>query len=52
MSPQGGAIFGPSGIIWSNCLEVHKFMLHTKYQGFMVSDKIFFLQFFPYIRLS
>ena len=33
MWPRGGAIFGPRGIIWTNLIEVHSVMLHTKYQG-------------------
>ena len=33
MWPQGGAIFGPRGIIWTNLVEVHKVKLRTKYQG-------------------
>ena len=31
--PQGGVIFGPWGIIQINLVEVHKVMLHTKYQN-------------------
>ena len=31
--PRGGAIFGPRGIIWTNLVEVHYVMLHTKHQG-------------------
>ena len=31
--PRGGPIFGPRGIIWTNLVEVHSMMLHTKYQG-------------------
>ena len=34
MWPRGGAIFGPKGIIWTNMVEVHLIMLHTKYKGF------------------
>ena len=30
--PQGGASFDPRGILWTNLLEVHKDMPHTKYQ--------------------
>ena len=30
--PQGGASFDPRGILWTNLVEVHKEMLHTKYQ--------------------
>ena len=29
----GGANFDPRGIIWTNLIEVHKEMLHTKYQS-------------------
>ena len=29
---QGGASFDPRGILWTNLVEVHKEMLHTKYQ--------------------
>ena len=45
--------FGPRGIIYTNLLEVHKVMLHTKYQalGLMVSDKNFFYVS-PHISLS
>ena len=28
--PQGGAIFCPRGLIWTNYVEVHQMMLHTK----------------------
>ena len=31
--PQGGANFSPRGIISANLVEVHRVMLHTKYQG-------------------
>ena len=31
--PWGGTIFGPRGIIWTNLVDVHYAMLHTKYQG-------------------
>ena len=31
--PWGEAIFGPRGMILTNLVEVHKVMLHTKYQG-------------------
>ena len=30
--PQGGATFDPGGILWTNLVEVHKEMPHTKYQ--------------------
>ena len=30
---QGGAIFGPWGIIWTNLVEVYQVVLHTKYQS-------------------
>ena len=29
----GGANFGPRGIIRTNLVEIHKVVLHTKYQG-------------------
>ena len=40
--------FGPRGIIYTNLLEVHKVMLHTKYQssrpyGFRQEDFFMFL---------
>ena len=35
--PRGWAIFGPRGIIWTNLVEVHWVMLHTKYQGYRPS---------------
>ena len=31
--PQGGASFDPRDIIWTNLVEVHYDMLHTKYQS-------------------
>ena len=31
--PRGGANIDPRGIIWTNLVEVHKEMLHTKYQS-------------------
>ena len=31
--PRGAANIEPRGIIWSNLVEVHKKMLHTKYQS-------------------
>ena len=31
--PWGVAIYGPRGLNWTNMVEVHKMMLHTKYQG-------------------
>ena len=40
------AIFGHSGIILTNLVEVYKVMLHIKYQGLMVSGEDF-LMFFP-----
>ena len=30
--PQGGASFDPRGILWTNLVENHKAMPHTKYQ--------------------
>ena len=30
--PQGGASFDPRGILWTNLVEVHKEMPHTKYK--------------------
>ena len=33
MTPGTGH-FWPQGIIWTNVVEVHEVMLHTKYQGF------------------
>ena len=30
--PWGGASFDPRGILWTNLVEVHKEMPHTKYQ--------------------
>ena len=33
MDPHGGTIFGPMDIILTNFVDVHKVMLHTKYQG-------------------
>ena len=30
---MGGANIDPKGIIWINLVEVHKEMLHTKYQS-------------------
>ena len=32
--PQGGAIFGPMGIIRTNIVEVYWVMVHTKYQAY------------------
>ena len=32
-APLGRASFDPRGIIWTNLVEVHKQMLHTKYQS-------------------
>ena len=50
MWPQDGVIFGPRGIIKTQLVEVHKVMLHTKYQSsrrYMVSDKNVFIMFLP-----
>ena len=33
VTSRGWANFDPRGIIWTNLVEVHKEMLHTKYQG-------------------
>ena len=49
----GGANFGTRGIIWTNLVEVHYVMLHTKYQdsrrhGFRQEE---FFMFFLYISL-
>ena len=30
--PRGGASFEPRGILWTNLVEVHKEITHTKYQ--------------------
>ena len=30
--PLDGAIFGPSGMIWTNLVQAYQVMLHTKYQ--------------------
>ena len=32
--PIGRVIFGPRGIMETNLVEVHKVMLHTKYQSY------------------
>ena len=37
--PQGGASFDPRGILWTNLVEVHKEMPHTKYLRHPVSEK-------------
>ena len=34
VAPGGWAIFGPRGIFWTNVVEIHEVMLHTKYQGY------------------
>ena len=46
--PQGGAIFGLRGMIWTSLVEVNHVMLHTKYQdsrpyGFRQEELFMFL---------
>ena len=46
--PGEGGIFDPRGIIWTNLVEVHWVMLHTKYQGLVILDKKIFFTFSLY----
>ena len=50
--PWGVAIFGPRGQIWTNLVEVHRMMLHTKYQGlgFRQEDFFMFLPIKAYVK--
>ena len=50
--PGAGPFWGPRGIIYTNLLEVHKVMLHTKYQcsrlyGFRQEDFLCFSLYKP-----
>ena len=52
---RGAIIFGPRGIVYTNLLEVHKVMLHTKYQssrpyGFRQEDLFMFLPISAYVK--
>ena len=52
MWPPGRSHIGPRGIIWTNLVEVHKVMLHTKYQGprpYVFRQENFYV--LPYWRL-
>ena len=40
VAPRGGTSFIPRGIIWTNLVEVHFVMLHTKYQRSTTSSFI------------
>ena len=51
----GMAIFGTRGLIWTNLVEVHQMMLHTKYQGsrpcgFRQEDFLMFLPIKAYVN--
>ena len=52
VTPWGGPIFGPRGIIKTSSVEVHMMMLHTKYQdsrpcGFRQEDFFMFSLYNP-----
>ena len=45
--PRCGTIFDPRGMVGKIYKEDHYTLIHTKYEGLVVSEKIFFMFFFP-----
>ena len=44
--PRCGTIFDPRGMVGKIYKEDHYSLIHTKYEGLVVSEKIFFMFFF------